>query len=64
MALEESLGDQDLLEENDGVSFVYEKAIAHHVNDKIIDFQTGPQAGFTIKGLNGGSSCGSCESCG
>ncbi|NMB41663.1 MAG: hypothetical protein GX996_06985 [Firmicutes bacterium] len=64
MALEESLQDQDLLEENDGVSFVYEKDIAPYISDKVIDFQAGPQGGFSIKGADGDLGCDGCSYCG
>ena len=63
LALEESLKDQDLLEENNGVSFVYEKGIAHYVDDRIIDFQPGAQGGFSIRSASGMTDCcGDCES--
>lgn len=64
LALEESIQEeQDQQEEVDGISFIYEKKIASHVNDKIIDYITGSQSGFYIK-KEGFDSCGgSCSSC-
>jgi Fe-S cluster assembly iron-binding protein IscA len=61
LALDESLKeDRDLLEQNDGVSFIYEKTIAPFVDGKVIDYQGGPQGGFTIKSEGLDSNCGSC----
>jgi len=61
LALDESLQEErDLLEHNNGVAFVYEKAIAPFVEDKVIDFQTGPRGGFSITEEGRDADCGSC----
>jgi len=54
--------EQDLLEQFDGVSFVYEKKIAPFVENKTIDYiDDGVQVGFAIRGEGSGSDCGSCS---
>ena len=63
LALEESFEEQDQRREIDGVSFIYEEKIAPYVNDKIIDYITGPQSGFQIKRDGPDPGCGSCSSC-
>ena len=63
LTLEESFREgQDEQKEIDGVAFVYEERIAPFVNDKKIDFITGPQSGFQIKGMGPDSCCDSCTS--
>jgi Fe-S cluster assembly iron-binding protein IscA len=61
LALDESVQEgQDQLEETDGVTIIYDKNIAPHVNDRIIDYHTGPQGGFSIKKETPDLDCGSC----
>jgi len=61
LALEESVQDEDQLQEWDGVTFVYDSKVAPHLEDKTIDFQDGPQSGFMIKREgHAGPDCGSC----
>lgn len=49
LALDESIEEnKDFLEEFEGISIIYDKEIAPHISDKIIDFQEGPQGGFAI----------------
>lgn len=62
LTLEESIQEKlDHQEEIEGISFVYEKKIAPYVNDKIIDYVTGPQSGFYIKKEGPDSCCGTCS---
>lgn len=62
LTLDESVQEeQDQREEIDGLSFVYEKRIAPHVNDKVIDFIMGPRSGFQIKNEGPDFCCGTCS---
>lgn len=62
MALEESVDEnEDQVEETEGVSFVFEKKVLPHLNDKIIDYVTTPQEGFMISKENPDTQCGSCS---
>ena len=46
----------------DQLKFVYEKAIAGYLEDKVIDYVTGAREGFLISS-EGPSDCGGCTSC-
>lgn len=62
LALDESMREeQDQQMEIDELSFIYEKRIAPHVEDKIIDYVTGVQSGFQIKKEGPDSCCGTCS---
>ncbi|MDO9534486.1 MAG: hypothetical protein Q7J85_03945 [Bacillota bacterium] len=59
MALDESVKeDDDRLYETDGLTIIYEKKIAPHLNDRIIEFHSGPQGGFSIQKEGSDSGCG------
>ncbi|GEM_PF-1368676 len=61
LALDEAVNEgKDLLQEAEGVSIVYDREIAPNVDDKIIDFQGGPQGGFSIRSEGPDNSCDSC----
>lgn len=62
LALEESVQeDKDQVEQQNGVSIVYEKNIIPHVNNKVIDYQVSPTEGFIIASEGPEPECGSCS---
>jgi Fe-S cluster assembly iron-binding protein IscA len=62
LALEESIQeDKDQLEQQGGVSIVFEKNILPYVSNKIIDYRISPSEGFVILNEGPNSSCGSCS---
>jgi len=62
LTLEESIDqEKDLAEEIDGLTFIYEKGLAPHVNGKVIDYHSGVRKGFSISAANPGSSCDGCS---
>ena len=46
--------------EFDGFKIVYEKKIALHLEDKVVDYHTGMQEGFTITDGKGTDCDGDC----
>ena len=62
LTLDESVQeDKDVVEEAEGIKFVYEKSIAYFLDGKSIDYQDGPRGGFSINSGEPGNSCGDCS---
>jgi len=62
LALEESVQEEeDQVEQQNGISIVYDKNIKDHVSNKVIDYQLSPAEGFVIATDGQEPGCGSCS---
>jgi iron-sulfur cluster assembly protein len=69
MALDESKTDDDVLDEEYGVSVIIDKKLSSYLEGAVVDFvESGDGGGFEIRAAkaNNGGSCGEgcCSSCG
>jgi hypothetical protein len=49
------------VEEAAGLRFVYNKEIAPQLADRVIDYHTSPQEGFSVTAPGPGDACGGCS---
>ena len=62
LALEESVQEEnDQVEQQNGISIVFEKNIMPHIEKKIIDYQLSPAEGFVITSEGPNPACGDCS---
>ncbi len=64
MTLDESYDEiNDLIVIVNDLNFIYERKVSPYLEDKIVDYQTGPNEGFAIYGGNGAAGCGPESDC-